>query len=583
MKVSIAAAFALIFGLGHSLFAADKPADRLLPVSTLVYVELKSPKALLQYLDHPMFQVLQASEPYKQATAAPEYRAFIEQLAAIEKDLGGDWRSVIEAAGDEGVHLAFDPATRGGALLLKSSNAAQLEKVRDVAVAWARKHAQAMGQGDPVQVSDYRGITGHFMGNQAGVAVFGPWLLVTNSRPLGQSVFDRYLEGDRPSLADDAEYQSAREKASKNLAGWGYVKIKLLRDIGLLLGVLPAKSNNVAAELLLGGVLGVLNDSPYGTFEIQAEPDSLDLSILLPHNPARYPVSRAFYFAPEGEPSLSPSLVPRETILSIHAYRDVAGMWKASPDLFDENVATSLAQADSQLSNFFGGRSFSGEILGNIGPRWQFLAARARFDPAAGPVPAIKLPAMAMVVQLQDPQLMQPYMKIAFQTFIGIINIQAGMSGNPAFLVSNEQRGDATFMNAVYLAMTSDQGRTDAPLYYNFEPTLVLVGDRLILTSNKSLAEELLELFQKPQAITGLGDNTRVSLSSDAALAAMEDNKAQLVALTMIQQGSDRVSAEQALGFAFDALRMLREVELKLTPKPGLLKLKLGLKLTPTP
>ena len=43
-------------------------------------------------------------------------------------------------------------------------------------------------------------------------------------------------------------------------------------------------------------------------------------------------------------------------------YRDAAAMWAAADDLYDENAAAKVAQAESNLSNLFGGRDFGSEV-----------------------------------------------------------------------------------------------------------------------------------------------------------------------------------------------------------------------------
>ncbi len=573
--------WALALVCGVMVFAAaaeEKSADQLLPASTAVYLELSRPQAILQYLDHPIWQKVQASDRYQQSLQTQQAKDFLGLIAYLEQQLGTDWKTSLRTLTEGGVYLGADAATQGVALLVKSKDPAVLEKLRDAALNLARQIAQGQGQPDPVQTAEYRGITGYQMG-PGGFAVFGPWLLVTNKKELAQAVLDRYLDTNQPSLGQEEEFTAARGKAGKELAGWGYVRVKMLRDVGVGRALFAGRSGNPAAELLVGGILGVLGNAPYGTLELRADTEGVKLSALLPHSPERYPAARQFFYAPAGQTSLATPLRPKEMLLSLSAYRDIAAMWKASPELFDPNVATQLAQADSQLSNFFGGRSFSAEILGNIGPRFQFIAARAAFDPAAGPVPAIKLPAMALVMEVKDPQLMQPYMKVAFQTIVGIVNIQSGMAGRPTLLLTSEAKGDATLLSASYLAMTDSKGRTDAPIYHNFSPAMALVGNQVVIASTKPLAEELAGLLQSRQEVQRLGDNTRIELDGPAAVAALRDNRSQLVAQNMIQQGHDKAAAEKEVDLFLEMLGYLRGAEVKLTPEPGLLRLEVGVRM----
>lgn len=557
--------------------ADDKSAADLLPPSTLVYAELTRPRELIgRLLDHPLWQRITAAPEYQQALQTPQYQQFQGVVTYLEQQLGVPWRQALETLTEGGVYVGLDAATEGVALLIKSSDAAMAKNLSDVLVGLARQHAKDQGQADPVEVGEYRGFTS-YKTEKAGVVTMDKWLLVTNKPDLGKWVIDSYLDKGRSSLAAEPMYQKARGKAATGLEGWGYARIGTLRDVGVGQEVFSGKSDNAAGELLVGGILAALGKADYGTAELRAAGEELRLALVVPHDPWQVPAARKYFFAPAGEGSAPKPLMPEGTLLSLTTYRDIGAMWLAAPDLFDENVATQMAQADSALSQFFGGRSFSADVLGGIAPRMQFLAVRQPFKPGEAPVPAIKLPAMALVFQVKDAETMRPLMQVAFQTAVAIGNITATQQGAPTLMINTEKQGEVSLATASYLVGPEEKAMTEAPIYHNFTPSLALVGDYVILTSTRWLAEQLVPIAQQSASAT-VPENTLLVVEGPAILAALQDNRAQLVAQNMIQSGNSKEQAERAIDLLMEVVSQLQSADLKLVSDADQLRLEFGLK-----
>jgi hypothetical protein len=91
------------------------------------------------------------------------------------------------------------------------------------------------------------------------------------------------------------------------------------------------------------------------------------------------------------------------------------------------------------------------------------------------------------------------------------------------------------------------------------------VDDYVIIASTRALAESLAQLAAAPPSAAMVATNALLRLDGPAVLAALRDNRAMLIAQTMIRQSSDRSQAEAEVDLLLDLLTRLEtfEVELK--------------------
>ena len=242
------------------------------------------------------------------------------------------------------------------------------------------------------------------------------------------------------------------------------------------------KSNNPPAELIFGGILGALPDAPYVTASLELDASRIKLTASLPADPRAIAKSREFYFGSAGNGAAPPLLRPQESLLTLSTYRDLASLWRHAPDLFDERVNAKMAEAESGLATFFGGRNFRDEILGNLEPGLQFIVARQQF-PQAGVTPAIKLPAVAVVFRMRKPAETTRVFKITFQSLIGFVNITGGMKGLPPLDLNSEKFGGTLVIGTEYVPPDKIESRNEAGIHFNASPTAVFIDDRFILSS----------------------------------------------------------------------------------------------------
>ncbi|MBI1372379.1 MAG: hypothetical protein GC159_06410 [Phycisphaera sp.] len=581
MLLLIATMLMPLVGPTRSARAAEKTAAQLMPETTVFYAEIAHPdRVLATLLDHPLSKKIQASPEYRQGLKAPQLAPLYGVVDAMELKMDMKWRPMLQKLTDGGLYVGVDIASKGGVLLAKSSDPELPGRFADALADVARQTAAEHGNDNAVERRDYKGIVAYKI-NKGVHAAVGPWLVISNQGDLARAVADAYLGGQAPSLDDETEFRAARSGRRDGAAGWAYLKMRTLREMGVGREAFANRLNNPGVEFLLGGVLSVLRRADFVTLDLLADDTSLRAAINLPRSEGDIPKARAFYFGPEGEGGAPKPLRPEGTLLNLTMYRDLAAMWNAAPDLFDEDTAAKLAKADTDLSNFFGGRPFGAEILPAIGPRSQLLVVQMPADPdAKGPAPQIKIPAAAFVLQSPNPEKITPFMKVAFQTLIAFANIDGASKGRPTLMLTNEKREAGDLVSAEYLVMPGDKPMANAEVYYNFSPALAISGDTIIIASTKRLAESLMTLA-KAQAGQTVKSNTLLEINGAATHQALAANREQLIAQNMIKEGHTREQAEAAINGLLQLVELIKAADVHLTRTDKTLSLELGVQIKP--
>lgn len=602
---------------------AERSAAELLPASTLVYAEISRPRDLIGLvLDNPAVAELMKSPQYQQALAEPAVKQFFDSVALVEQRAGVQWRPAVETMTGGGNVIAFDPATMGVIAMIRFEDPKTTAAVRDALFALVREDAANKGNPDPVKKTHYRDLVAHKLG-EAALVECGPWLLATNKPELAKVVANGYLDGpsEDDSLASSDEFVAARAldggksgaaTAKPAPTAWAFVRLPQLRLLG---GASQpwlkssAKSDNPGAELIFGGLIEIIQKAPFATLSIDASADGLKLAIVAPNDPAWVPAERKFYFAPASEGSdvtggAAPAFKPEGTVLSLTTYRDVAAMWQAGPDLFTEAVAAQMAQADSGLSTFLGGKSFGTDVLGTLKPQMQFIVAAQNYERAGIDAPAIRIPAMALVARLKPAEAqkarLRKHLRMAFQSVVALGNLDGAAKNRPMLELQSEKRGTAEIHWAIFdraeeeLGAEAPDGETEAgaeghapvgegaqsdaaattetrdDIHYNFSPALVISPDYLMICSTREIAQELAALAEAEKkagkTAATIADNTRIEMDARGIAALLRENREQFIAQNMLEKGHDRAAAEKEIDFLVGIIDYFRALNLSLTP-----------------
>src|SRR5262249_17957224 len=137
----------------------------------------------------------------------------------------------------------------------------------------------------------------------------------------------------------------------------------------------------------------------------------------------------------EAAPAL---LRPPGTIASLGLWRDLSAVWDVRADLFPPEVVQGFAQLDTAAGQFFGGRDFGTGVLGSLASDGG-LVPPPKDEKALSPAPDVTLPAFALVVGLKpgDDDFAQR-LRVAFQSFIGLVNLGAAETKAPPLDLGSE-------------------------------------------------------------------------------------------------------------------------------------------------
>ncbi len=542
---------------------------RFFPDSTALYAELPDPKSLLSLvLDHPLREKIESLEPYRAATNSTPYKQFLLGRTVVEAQVQMPWREALETFLAQGAAIGLDRRTEGLAIIIHGKDEASMQLLRDKLIEFAKLRPNP----DRIKEGEYRGIKVHQVDNIA-LAVHGERILFTNQKDLGKQIVDQMLDGGS-SLADQPRFQSALEVRGNDLIAWGYADVEAIRDAGVARNVFQDQINHPVAELIFGGIQSSLQKTPYATASLRADSSQLDLVLGMPHQADWLPESREYYFGPDGSghaPQM-PSLP--ETLFSLSTYRDFSEMWLRAGDLFNADMNDELAKADATLTTLFAGRDFGEDILGSFQPEVGFIAVRQDFTDIS-PKPAIRLPAFAAIFELREPESMTRELRRTFQSLIGFLNVVGAQNGQQQLELGMDTAGSGgQLVTATYVAEDDEQDADDAKIYFNFSPSIGFVGNRCVIASSKSLAKALTELGDSDQPTIEV--NTKANLDAQVLRDVLADNRSQLVAQNMLEEGHSREEAEAAIDLLLQVLDYVHGASASLETEDGHLKLKLS-------
>ena len=150
---------------------------------------------------------------------------------------------------------------------------------------------------------------------------------------------------------------------------------------------------------------------------------------------------------------------------------------------------------------------------------------------------------------MRTPETTVPQFRRVFQSFIGFINVLGAMNGQPQLDLTMDSTDKMKLIAATYVPEPEDKD-SHAKINFNFSPSLVFAGDRMVLASSRKLASDLVEA-EAPVAIKtelfGPKPNTVALLEVPTLREILADNQAQLVAQNMLDKGHSQEAAEQEI------------------------------------
>ncbi|HET6879460.1 MAG TPA: hypothetical protein VFI31_04875 [Pirellulales bacterium] len=542
---------------------------QLAPETAVLYAEISDPGPLLDLaLSAKTRKLIENTDGYQKYAQSDKYQQVQAVRGVLESRLGKSWDVVLRDLVGGGLAVCFDPAGHSGFLAIRTRDRELLTKFNRTLIELIEGDAKAKGRPSPVKTQEYQGFTGYSFGGEEVHVVVDDLLLLSNKADTLKAAIDHYRDPSAKSLAGKAGFAAARSKQAAGTIGWSWVDLAAVKQDPNVQKGLNKRSDNPVIELLLAGVIDSLKQAPYVTSSIRYDSGRLLLRTELPREASATSATRAWYFASSSGES---AVTPPATIGAFTMFRDLAGLWLARDELFDEVTVARFAQADTQLGLFFSGRDFGPEVLGELAAPVQVVVARQQY-PADKPTPALKLPAFALVFKLKHPDDFAPELLMTYQKFVGIVNITGGQEGRPQLLLSTEEYEGTTISKATYLH-DKKADKEKAPPHYNFSPACASIGDHFVIGSTVGIVRQVVDALKPGQTGKALQDNTSLKIEAAPLAAILNDNKELLVTQNMLKEGHSRSEAETAIQVLFDALGQIDRLNVRLADQPGALAL----------
>jgi hypothetical protein len=562
--------------------AGEPPrAARWIPAEhAILSVEIVRPESLIDNLTSerlqtllkavPRYQKALEGEPYKQARDVAQFLAGALDTTpekAVRDLAGGNLFLAVEGRDrPERVYLFVTPR-----------DPAFLERAHAKLLELARQDASNKGNPDPVQQTQYQGVTAYSASTQEAHAIADGLLVVANGGEALKTMIDRIQgrEAVKAPLADDETWTARRAAIDPQAAAWSLVRLDRLRKID---------PKRFAPEKIEPGPLFLLG--PW--IESAARADWIASSFtwtstrataeaVMPLAVSNEKLVSAYLPGPGQGASRPPR--PPGTIASLSLWRDLSAVWEARGEIFPPEAQQGFAQLDTFAGQFFGGRDFGSGVLGAIGTDWRLVVARQ--DPSTlDPRPEVLTPAFAIVIDLkdEDPDF-GVRLEAAFQSFVGLVNLGAAQSKAPPLMLGSESLDGTTITVARF--QTSRNRPDDEPVHirHNFSPSAVRFDNHFVLSSSAALARDLVRTLREPSPPT----DATILLEADGRELSqlIAQDREYLVNQNVLEQGNDRGQAEAEIDLLRQLVEYLGHATYSATRADGLLRLRLHHDLAP--
>jgi hypothetical protein len=553
----------------------DKPATS----DPLVFLVIPRPEPLMDRLTDPRFlSYLNLStryQAYQKGKSAGELRATVNLIAT---QLASTWDQALRDLTGGGiiVNVEADPGQPPRiSVAIVARKPEVLEKANQVFLNMVRQDARTKGKADPVQTSEHGGVPLHAVGGQSGIAyaIADGKLLVSNSAKNLERLVDR-IGAQKPrsgnasaldqallgALGDRAEWKVARDRQGSDTMAWGYANLGRLRQLDPQ-RFSPSTQPDTGAMLLFGSWYQAVVKAEQVTAAVRWTERELGASIELPV-PSGGRAQSLKGYVPEPGQGVVCLIQPPGTIASLSLWRDWSTIWESKADLFPPETVQGFAQLDTVAGQFFGAREFGPDVLGAFKPHWRLVVARQDYDKQKAQ-PDLKLPAFALVTELNQPDSdFAQRLKVAFQTFVGLSNVDAVQKKGPPLELGTENVDGITLATAHYMTPQGTSAGDETPNQrYNFSPSAAQVDKYFLLSSSAGLARALIKDLKsgggdkKPRERSDLTFVVEASGTEFARL--LELNRNRLAMRVMLDRGETKENADAQVELGLALFRYL--------------------------
>jgi hypothetical protein len=594
----------VLFTTAVASFGDDKSdSARVARSETVIALELPHPDQVIDRLTSPRMQdYLKLSQAYQKFAGGKQLGELRAVAGVIASQLNTTWEEGLRDLTGGGI-LAEVEVSPGQAprihALVTARKPELLEKTSEVFLKLARQDAQQKGKPDPSKTSTHRGLSITVLGGEQGIAycISEGRLLASNSVKNVERLIDRGIElaarEGKPTATEKADgalaalhrapqWKAIREKQRPDALAWSFIDLERLQKIDPK-RFAYANQPDTGVTIFFGSWYESFRKANAATASISWSDSELaaDVDLLQPKE-GRAPAFKGY--VPASGKGAGPLIRPAGTIGSLSLWRDWPSIWDSKADLFPPETVQGFAQLDTFAGQFFGVREFGPDVLGAFTPHWRLVVASQDYE-TIKPVPDVKYPGFALVTELNEPDSdFAQRLKVAFQTFVGLSNVDAVQKKGPPFELVSEQVEGVTLATAKYMVpKTATPVATSPDQRYNFSPSAAQVGKYFFVSTSAGLARTLIKNLRNADAtrtMEGESSETAVLEAYGAELARLlELNRGRLAMQLMLSRGETKEKAESFVDTGLALLRYLGQGRLTARDLPEATSFRLKFKL----
>jgi hypothetical protein len=571
---------ALIAAGGPATRAADAlPApEKWIPRKALIVLNVRKPKALLDFALQPkLVEAVKSSPAYKAQAGSEGFRQFLNVIEVIEGRFAADWQTVLRRLLGGGAILAVGP-NKGNLIIIDSLDAAAPKELHEFVLAIARSNAEKSGQSpDSIQATKVGDVDTWPLGPKQIYAVLGKRIVIASSPNVMKAALDLRAGADGASVTSLPAYRQAVKAAGDDAAAVLYVNTGVLKQAPQIAAAL-AGNKEPLASLLAGPLLEAVSKSTWAAVALRAKGETLTLDAITDGVIASSGVGR-FALPAEASDGALPNLVVPRRIAAMSLHRDLRGFYGAKDQLFPERTS-GLIFFENMMGIFFTGRDLTEEVLAETGPKVRLVVAEQKYDPAIG-TPATQFPAFALVLPMKRPEKFAIVVEEAWQKAIGLVNFTRGQQAEPGLIIDRPVYRGTKYTVAAFVP-PDDRDKKALDPRFNFRPTLAMPGKHLIFSSTDALAEDIMAALAKeaarpakPQA----GLHSTIEIDGAQLASILEANRENLIRKNMVDKGNTRAQAEGEMGLFLTAVKYVSRVVLTVATDKGRSKASVRLQL----
>jgi hypothetical protein len=436
--------------------------------------------------DSPFTEEWLATQAYADWKTSKDGRQFFAGVAIVESQLGIDVMTAVKRVLGGQLTWAVYPPAPGGkpelAAALEAADAEILELIRKKVEPFllAAQAPVAMRQdGESWQLEFPDGARAVLAGKRI---VFGS----TASR----------FDAARAAVADGglaALYPVAAPAAPQATEVTGYADLAGLRAVQNIERLLPSQMDNALASLLLGGVLEVLAIGESSAATLHIDDAGYSLSTAVDGGLSQLDQAHQAFFSKAADPAETEAFPIPFPVLTATIHRDWVQWYEHREDLLLAQLLPEFDKFETGLANILPGKDFAEDILARLAGPFSLVVAPQTYPHLKG-TPGMKLPAVAVVMELSEPDRGGDVFQLFLQTVIAVANFEAQKQGRQPWILASQVHEGVSLSYAKPLEIPQGD---QLPAIANLQPAGGQVGRHYVMATSLELCQQLVTALQE--------------------------------------------------------------------------------------